>query len=263
MGVLRSVGRQELNAEFRNLSQQGRVLVEYVWVGGSGRDLRSKTYEAVPCPAREMPPFACLTNRTWLPPRACSKVVEEVPTKPEDLPIWNYDGSSTGQAPGHDSEVLIKYSFVPARLPPTLPCVPRPTNPSCLPLPPTGLWPSSTTRSVGATTRLCSAAPTSPWTMAPWSRLPYASQTHRPKPTDQIPLHTPTPCGRILQCVEDLATAGGVTGNNTRDAAVAVFSNPIVAEQVRLLAPPPLAHTHGRRSPPFGCLCFAGVLVRH
>jgi glutamine synthetase len=27
---------------------------------------------------------------------------------PEELPIWNYDGSSTGQAPGHDSEVLLK-----------------------------------------------------------------------------------------------------------------------------------------------------------
>ena len=26
----------------------------------------------------------------------------------KDLPIWNYDGSSTGQAPGQDSEVLIK-----------------------------------------------------------------------------------------------------------------------------------------------------------
>lgn len=24
---------------------------------------------------------------------------------PQELPHWNYDGSSTGQAPGHDSEV--------------------------------------------------------------------------------------------------------------------------------------------------------------
>jgi glutamine synthetase len=28
--------------------------------------------------------------------------------KPEELPLWNYDGSSTGQAPGEDSEVIIK-----------------------------------------------------------------------------------------------------------------------------------------------------------
>lgn len=26
---------------------------------------------------------------------------------PQDLPHWNYDGSSTGQAPGHDSEVYL------------------------------------------------------------------------------------------------------------------------------------------------------------
>lgn len=26
---------------------------------------------------------------------------------PQDLPNWNYDGSSTGQAPGHDSEVYL------------------------------------------------------------------------------------------------------------------------------------------------------------
>ncbi len=26
-----------------------------------------------------------------------------VATDPKDLPIWNYDGSSTNQAPGHDS----------------------------------------------------------------------------------------------------------------------------------------------------------------
>jgi len=56
---------------------------EYVWIGGAyttgGFDLRSKT-----------------------------KSLESKPTKVEDLPIWNYDGSSTGQAPGTDSEVLLK-----------------------------------------------------------------------------------------------------------------------------------------------------------
>lgn len=30
-----------------------------------------------------------------------------MPTKPEELPHWNYDGSSTGQAPGNDSEVYL------------------------------------------------------------------------------------------------------------------------------------------------------------
>ena len=54
-----------------------KIKVEYVWIGGNG-ELRSKTR-------------ICSSN--------CSL---------DDLPIWNYDGSSTNQAPGHDSEVLIK-----------------------------------------------------------------------------------------------------------------------------------------------------------
>merc|ERR1719311_1531610 len=35
-------------------------------------------------------------------------MVDKVPTDPAELPVWNYDGSSTEQAPGSDSEVLIK-----------------------------------------------------------------------------------------------------------------------------------------------------------
>ena len=31
-----------------------------------------------------------------------------MPKSPADLPLWNYDGSSTGQAPGTDSEVYLK-----------------------------------------------------------------------------------------------------------------------------------------------------------
>lgn len=60
------------------MSQAGKVACEYVWIGGTGQDLRSKT-----------------------------RTVDSVPKKPEDLPIWNFDGSSTGQAPGTDSEVFL------------------------------------------------------------------------------------------------------------------------------------------------------------
>jgi glutamine synthetase len=57
------------------------IQLEYVWQGGMSKtDLRSKT-------------------RTWTKPTA--------PTL-ADLPVWNFDGSSTGQAPGHDSEVLLR-----------------------------------------------------------------------------------------------------------------------------------------------------------
>lgn len=40
--------------------------------------------------------------------RSKTKVVHETSVKLEDLPEWNYDGSSTGQAPGTDSEVIMK-----------------------------------------------------------------------------------------------------------------------------------------------------------
>lgn len=61
------------------------VQLEYIWIGGSGLDLRCKT-------------------RTWTKPEAPKSVAE--------LPIWNFDGSSTGQAEGHDSEVLLKPVFM-------------------------------------------------------------------------------------------------------------------------------------------------------
>lgn len=57
-------------------------MAEYVWIGGGkttgGFDMRCKT-----------------------------KTLTKKPTCPADLPLWNYDGSSTNQAPGHDSEVIL------------------------------------------------------------------------------------------------------------------------------------------------------------
>ncbi|CAI0415514.1 unnamed protein product [Linum tenue] len=55
-----------------------KIIAEYIWVGGSGMDMRSK--------ARTLP--GPVTN-------------------PSELPKWNYDGSSTNQAPGDDSEVIL------------------------------------------------------------------------------------------------------------------------------------------------------------
>lgn len=66
-------------ARYNSLEQKGKVTAEYVWIGGSGQDLRCKV-----------------------------KTLNSAPKSIKDLPDWNYDGSSTGQAPGEDSEVIIK-----------------------------------------------------------------------------------------------------------------------------------------------------------
>jgi hypothetical protein len=49
----------------------GKVCAEYIWIGGTEQDLRCKT-----------------------------KVLSKAPKSVSDLPKWNYDGSSTDQAPG-------------------------------------------------------------------------------------------------------------------------------------------------------------------
>ena len=63
------------------------IIAEYVWIGGNN-ELRSKT-----------------------------RVIEDVTVFQNDqitsnkisrIPDWNYDGSSTGQASGNDSEIVIK-----------------------------------------------------------------------------------------------------------------------------------------------------------
>jgi len=69
----------EVFAHFMTLPQGKRVQAEYIWIGGSGSDIRSKT-----------------------------KSLEGEVKSLEDLPVWNFDGSSTGQAPGKDSEIYLK-----------------------------------------------------------------------------------------------------------------------------------------------------------
>mmetsp|Transcript_4423 Transcript_4423/g.7332 ORF Transcript_4423/g.7332 Transcript_4423/m.7332 type:complete len:380 (-) Transcript_4423:507-1646(-) len=75
---IRSLLDQSLTRHFMTLEQHGKICAEYVWIGGTGADLRSK-----------------------------GRTLPSMPKSPADLPHWNYDGSSTGQAPGADSEVYL------------------------------------------------------------------------------------------------------------------------------------------------------------
>jgi len=57
---------------------ENKVKAMYVWIDGTGEGLRAKT-----------------------------KTLDFVPTKVEDLPKWNFDGSSTNQAEGSNSDVYL------------------------------------------------------------------------------------------------------------------------------------------------------------
>ncbi|CDK25250.1 unnamed protein product [Kuraishia capsulata CBS 1993] len=65
-------------SKYLDLDQRGKVLAEYIWIDAFG-DIRSKC-----------------------------KTLDAKPASVEDLPEWNFDGSSTEQAPGNNSDVLLR-----------------------------------------------------------------------------------------------------------------------------------------------------------
>lgn len=69
--------KEALN-HYLELDQGNFVQVMYVWIDGTGENLRCKT-----------------------------KTFEFEPQHPSECPIWNFDGSSTGQATGSNSDVYL------------------------------------------------------------------------------------------------------------------------------------------------------------
>ncbi|KAG5676310.1 hypothetical protein PVAND_006157 [Polypedilum vanderplanki] len=57
---------------------EGQIIATYVWIDGTGENLRCK-----------------------------DRTLNFIPSNPKDLPIWNYDGSSTYQALGENSDVYL------------------------------------------------------------------------------------------------------------------------------------------------------------
>jgi glutamine synthetase len=74
--------RQSLKGYYnhlKNLDQKGSIIAEYIWIDGTGLDIRAK-----------------------------SKTITKPITSLADLPEWNYDGSSCYMASTHNSEVIMK-----------------------------------------------------------------------------------------------------------------------------------------------------------
>jgi len=73
-----SVSNSAALAKYASLDQKGSVQAEYIWIDSSS-GVRSKT-----------------------------KTLTKKATSVDDLPEWNFDGSSTGQAPGEDSDIYLR-----------------------------------------------------------------------------------------------------------------------------------------------------------
>ncbi|ESP05027.1 hypothetical protein LOTGIDRAFT_184997 [Lottia gigantea] len=77
MAIIPTTNKQVLE-KYLDLEQNGKVMAEYLWIDGTGEGIRSK----------------CRT-------------LNSTPKHPSDCPIWNFDGSSTYQAEGSNSDMYL------------------------------------------------------------------------------------------------------------------------------------------------------------
>ncbi|KAF1854250.1 hypothetical protein Lal_00014282 [Lupinus albus] len=113
--------RTETLQKFLKLDQKGMIMAEYVWVDADG-GTRSKSRVSqiyrfyIPDPHCSSDPKRrgrVLSFGGGVAPapwneQAYYKTLPEKEYKPEDLPVWNFDGSSTNQAPGDNSDVYLR-----------------------------------------------------------------------------------------------------------------------------------------------------------
>ena len=69
---------QKILDKYMDLDCKNLIQANYIWIDGSGETMRSKT-----------------------------RTLDYDPQTTDQLPIWNFDGSSTGQAVGSNSDVYL------------------------------------------------------------------------------------------------------------------------------------------------------------